>query len=328
MSKEFKKIIGLLVQNKLTKISIFAHINADPDSVVSAIGLKHLLSEFIPNAEITLYASSLSTLSKNLLEDYEVSFHQTIIEENIDAIFLCDANNPHQIGDFDIDTYLNRKVPIFVIDHHSMHEFISKTSVTIITDATSTAEIIASLYKELERNPSPDIATLLIAGILFDSRRFIYLSPSTFSIIEYLIGIGGDYDEALSTLHTTKSVSERIARLKGAARVKLHKENNIVFALSNVSTYESSVARALIELGADFSAVLANPEEEFRISFRCTKEFAQEKQVDLGELANELAENMGGSGGGHTTAAGLNFKKRKDFPYNKEDQMQYILDLI
>ena len=50
MSEEFMKIIENLRQNKLTKISIFAHLNADPDSVASAIGLKHLLSEFIPNA--------------------------------------------------------------------------------------------------------------------------------------------------------------------------------------------------------------------------------------------------------------------------------------
>ena len=323
------KIIDILRLNKLTRINIFAHINADPDSVASAIGLKHLLSEFIPKAKIILYASSLSTLSKKLTVDYKVKFHEKITEEKMDAIFFCDANNPHQIGEFNFDSYLEQKIPIFVIDHHSMHEFISKATISIITAATSTAEIIASLYKELGLNPPFEIATLLIAGMLFDSRRFIYLSPSTFSIIEYLINIGGDYDKALTILHTQKSVSERIARLKGAARVTLHKENNNIIALSNVSTYESSVARALIELGADLSAVLANPEEKkFRISFRCTKEFAQEKQVDLGELANRIANKMEGSGGGHTTAAGLNFKQSKDFPSDKENQIQYILEQI
>ncbi len=322
------KILAILKKEKCKRIGIFTHQNADPDSIASAIGLNYLLKNMDSSYNINLYASSMSVVSKKLLMVHKSKFKNTLKEE-LDAIFLCDTNNPLQIGDIDINPLLEKKIPIFIIDHHSHHDFSLQAAQSIILQISSTAEIITSIFMEKNIQIPKDIATILIAGIVFDSRRFIYLSPSTFTRVQFLIDKGGDYNKVLSLLHTPLSESEKIARLKGAMRTKLHREGSNVFALSYVSTFESSVARALIDLGGSCSIVIAEPSKgEFRISMRCRKEFARHYRINLGDIANKIGSKIGGSGGGHETAAGINVPKSYDLPSNKEECMDHILKLF
>ncbi len=329
MSKEILEILEFLQEEKISHVGIFTHQNADPDSISSAIGLKNLLLHFIPKLSIVLIADSLSKLSKKVLSHKDEEIFLENIPANLEAIFLCDTNNPSQLGNISLEQYIIQKTPIFIIDHHSFHEFSKKAKQTIIHDATSTAEIITQLHDELEIELSPEISTLLIAGILFDTRRFRYLSPNTLRITQSLIKRGGDYEKALKMLQTDLSISERVARLKGAARSIVHKEGANVYVVSYVNSFEASVARALIDVGASFSAVIAAPTcEEHRVSFRCTKEYSKSNDVNLGELANRLANKMNGSGGGHETAAGMNIVKSDIFPTDIEEKMKYLLDLL
>ena len=62
------KIISILKDEKCRKIGIFTHQNADPDSIASAIGLKYLLKQIDSSFNIELYASSISIVSKKILD--------------------------------------------------------------------------------------------------------------------------------------------------------------------------------------------------------------------------------------------------------------------
>jgi nanoRNase/pAp phosphatase (c-di-AMP/oligoRNAs hydrolase) len=328
VSEEFMKITSILENKKCKKIGIFTHQNADPDSIASAIGLRYLIKNTDSSYSINLYASSMSVVSKKLLTIHKSKFKNNLKEE-LDAIFLCDTNNPLQLGDIDIYPLLERKIPVFIIDHHSHHDFSNQAVHSIILPISSTAEIITKIFMEKNIPIPKEIATILIAGIVFDSRRFIYLSPSTFTRVQFLIDKGGDYSNVLSLLHTPLSESERIARLKGAMRTKLHREGSNIFALSYVSTFESSVARALVDLGSSCSIVIAEPSKgELRISMRSKKEFARHYSINLGDIANRIGSKIGGSGGGHETAAGINVPESYDLPSNKEECMDHILKLF
>lgn len=322
------KILSILKKEKCKTIGIFTHQNADPDSIASAIGLKYIL-EFIDSSyNINLYASSMSIVSKKLLTVYKTKFKNKLTEE-LDAIFLCDTNNPLQVGDIDLIPLLEKKTPIFIIDHHSHHDFSYQAAHSIILPISSTAEIITSIFMERKIQIPEELATILIAGIVFDSRRFIYLSPATFLRVQFLLDNRGDYNKVLSLLHTPLSESERIARLKGAMRTKLHRDESYIYALSYVSTFESSVARALVDLGSSCSIVIAKPSKgEYRISMRGTKEFTKHYKINLGDIANKIGTKIGGSGGGHETAAGINVPETHRFPSNKEECMNYVLKLV
>ena len=329
MSKEFLEIIEFIKKEKISSIGIFTHHNADPDSISSAIGLKGLIQYYLPDLTILLFASSISMLSKKLILQEKENIFRNQLTNNLEAIFLCDTNNLSQLGEFSLDNYIAKETPVFIIDHHSAHDFSKQAKGTIINDSTSTAEIIAQIYNDLDLKISSDISTLLIAGILFDTRRFRYLSPRTLLITQFLINSGGKYEEASNLLQTTPTISEKIARLKGATRTIVHKDQSDIYAVSYISSFESSVARALIDLGASCSIVIASAsDKEHRISLRCTKGFAQGNKVNLGEIANQIAIKLEGSGGGHETAAGLNITKTEIIPKETEKRMKYFLELL
>lgn len=279
--------------------------------------------------KFTLFAQSISTIAKKLLLIGNEVFQSDTVPNDLDIIFICDANNIQQLGNISLNGFTSQKKPIIIIDHHEEVEQSDEITHTIINIETSTAEMIGKMYEELEIALEPKIATFLLTGILFDTRRFIYRTLSTFDTVQFLIHSGGNYDEALSILQKEPSDSEKIARLKGATRTIIHKEGTDIYAFTHISSYESSLARALIGLGASFAVVLAVPSDnEYRISMRSTKTFAERNKISLGALANVISAKFEGTGGGHQTAAGINFKKPKEFPKDKDEIVQMLLKMM
>jgi len=83
--------------------------------------------------------------------------------------------------------------------------------------------------------------------------------------------------------------------------------NEWIIALSHVSAYQASAARALIDLGADVAAVAGQKIEKLEVSLRGTREFYKQTGIHLGkDIAKPLGEYIHGMGGGHATAAGAN----------------------
>jgi nanoRNase/pAp phosphatase (c-di-AMP/oligoRNAs hydrolase) len=155
--------------------------------------------------------------------------------------------------------------------------------------------------------PSLNEAKALFLGIAFDTRHFILANSSTFKTIAELGDIGVNSQEVLSTLALPMDFSERVARMKAVRRAKLLKIDNWIIALSHVSAYQASAARALVDLGAHMAAVAGRKNEEIEISLRCTREFNKITGIHLGkDIAKPLGEYLKGMGGGHATAAGVN----------------------
>ena len=101
--------------------------------------------------------------------------------------------------------------------------------------------------------------------------------------------------------------SERIARLKACQRAKLMKIDDWIIALSHVSAFQASAARALISLGADLAVVAGQVDDAVRISLRCTNEFHEKTGIHLGrDIAKPLGDYLHGMGGGHSISAGVN----------------------
>ncbi len=150
----------------------------------------------------------------------------------------------------------------------------------------------------------PDVATLLLAGIVSDSQRFLRASDQTFTIVHKLLLSGADYQAAILLCQKEMSHSERIARLRSIQRAKVETINNIVLATSFVSSYESSAARALLGAGADVAFVVAVKEDELRGSARARNGLVE--IFDMQKILEKLGKEFHGRGGGHSGAAGIN----------------------
>ena len=290
-------------------VVLLCHHNADPDAICSAYALKSLLAQLRPGLSIEIGAAhGISRLSKHLLESIPVEVKESPSVESADATVLLDTNTIQQLDTL-AETVKRGKAPIIVIDHHAAHPDTLQLARLCITseEISSTCEIIFSFYKQANVKIGEKEAQALFLGIAFDTRHFVLANSSTLKNIAELIDSGVNAQETLPLLSLPMDFSERVARLKASRRVKLFKIDNWIIALSHVSAYQASAARALVELGADVAAVAGKKNEAIEVSLRATREFNGQTGVHLGkDIAKPLGEYVHGMGGGHSTAAGAN----------------------
>jgi hypothetical protein len=104
-------------------------------------------------------------------------------------------------------------------------------------------------------------------------------------------------------------LSERLARLKAVGRAKIHRIGEWVVAMSEISAFQASAARALLDVGADVAIVGGVKDGELRISLRSTQVFFEKTGLHLGrDIAAAIGSEIEGAGGGHGMSAGVNGK--------------------
>ena len=305
----FTDITDILDETHTSFVLLLCHHNADPDAVCSAYAFQSLLKKCRPNMTVEIgTGQGISRLSKHILKRIPITVKLQPDVKNADAIVLLDTNTIQQLGQL-AEHITKTAAPIIVIDHHVAHPQTEQIAKICITneEASSTCEMVYDFYKQLNLKPDLNEAKALFLGITFDTRHFVLAKTSTFKTISELSDIGVNPQEELSSLSLPMDFSERVARIKACRRAKLIKVENWIIALSHVSAYQASAARALIDLGAHMAAVAGQKNEKVEISLRCTREFNQVTGIHLGrDIAKPLGEYLTGMGGGHATAAGVN----------------------
>ncbi len=221
---------------------------------------------------------------------------------------LLDTNTIQQLDGL-AEQVKSSKAPIIVVDHHISHPETQGLARVSITDekASSTCEIVYDFYRQKGIAPGENEAKALFLGTAFDTRHFVLASSTTLKNVAGLIDAGVNAQEALSMLSLPMDLSERVARLKASKRIRLFRVGEWIIALSHVSAYQASAARAMIELGAHVAAVAGEKDGGLEISLRSSLEFNKKSGVHLGkDVAKQLGEYLHGMGGGHATAAGVN----------------------
>ena len=305
----FTEMINLLDAVDAKFVVLLCHHNADPDAICSAYALSSLLKQSRPQMEVEVGAAhGISRLSRHVLEHLAVEVKTEPSVEKADAIVLLDTNTIQQLDDL-AERVKNSKAPLIVVDHHVSHPETKQLAKISITDegASSTCEIVYDFYRQVGIKPGANEAKALFLGIAFDTRHFILAHSSTLKNIVGLIDAGVNAQETLSLLSLPMDFSERVARLKASRRTKLFKVGEWIIALSHVSAYQASAARAMMELGAHVAAVAGEKDGNLEISLRSSQEFYKKTDVHLGrDIAKPLGEYLHGMGGGHATAAGVN----------------------
>lgn len=305
----FAEIAQIVDEVNAKRIVLLCHHNADPDAICSAYAMASLIKKCKPQVSVEIGAAQgISRLSKHILKYLPINVEAQPNVEEADVIMLLDTNTIQQLNNL-ADKVKASKAPIIVIDHHVAHPETEKMAKLCITDenVSSTCEIVYNFYKQLNVKIEENEAKALFLGIAFDTRHFVLANSSTLKAIAELIDVGVNAQEALAILSLPMDFSERVARLKACKRAKLFKIGDWIIALSHVSAFQASAARAIIDLGAHVAVVAGQKNESLEISLRCTKEFHEKTGIHLGrDIAKPLGEYLKGMGGGHSTAAGVN----------------------
>ena len=191
-----------------------------------------------------------------------------------------------------------------LVDHHPRQASDVYDHVVIDEEATSAAEVVFGLFKELGVTADRVTAQALLEGILFDSQHLQIAGERALRAVVTLIDWGADIAQARKALSSQPDYGEVIAKLKGAQRITIFRLGSWVAATTEVGSFQAQVARSLIYLGADLAVVAGTSEGEMRASLRSGQRFATATSLKLGtDVVEPVAAKLGGRGGGHSTAA-------------------------
>jgi nanoRNase/pAp phosphatase (c-di-AMP/oligoRNAs hydrolase) len=305
-------------------ILFLCHHNADPDAVGAAIGLKYLANTLnkSKNKNIRISANSVSKLSRAVLDELNDDIEIVYYPKLAKVVFFVDTSSLNQVS---VDENKLKESKIILIDHHRKTDLINLCDLYIVNEKSpSTCEIVSNIFKEMNIYPPKNVRTALLCGIVYDTKHLKLANEGTFNTIAWLIK-GISFQKILYLLTQESDESKRIAHLKACSRMELKEVNKCVIALSHVSSHEASCAKTIVSIGADVSFVVAvrKRDREIRISARCRKSIS--RKVHLGSLMEKIAKELGGKGGGHAEAAGLNAKYEKG--RNKDEVIKEVLNL-
>ena len=295
------KIQQFFEEKKEKKTLILGHHNADIDAVSSAILLYHYLKK-LNFKSVDVGFPGISLQARNLLPHLDKKPLEKFDVNDYGLVALVDTSTENQLPGVDLS-----KSDVVIIDHHQLTGINGKQFVN--KDAVSTTEII---YSGFDIPMDKTMAELVLAGIIFDSAFLRLADNETFALLSKLLSkYKISYGELIELLSIPMPESEKIARLKGMQRCKIERTGGYIIATSEVGSFESSVARALIGAGAD-AAIVGCKGSEIRISGRAKRTFIKETKLNLGQqIMPKLGKLLGGSGSGHDAAAGAN-GPRKD----------------
>ena len=278
-------------------IAISAHINPDGDALGSALGLRKSLE---------LYGKKSDVIKISEVDEYlkflpQIDFYKNPSKKEYDLFIIVDCSEFDRI-DKAIEI-CKRSKKVLVIDHHEGGSI--KTDLNIIhSDSPASCELVYEIIKRLNLPIDKEIATLLYAGLVTDTGRFLYsnISELTFYTAADLYKIGADFEMIYKNLYQNKEIS------------KLQFENHLLnkvefkkpYALVGVSQKtckdfgvqmgdSESVVNMLRDLKGIEVACLVKEygENEFKISLR-SKDY-----LDVSKIARD------NGGGGHIRASGF-----------------------
>jgi len=278
---------------------ILLHHNADIDALGSAIAFRNAY----PGYSIGAF-QNISQLSKKLLKYYDdIIIMQPPKIDQYKTVVILDASTPSQLG-------ISQEVldnPI-VIDHHLFNDIWETRYYYCDPSKTSCAEIIYEFLKLTNFKFDQKTALALLVAILADTGHFKYANYDSLINFANLLKLGKlTVQEVLDVLDMGNeiNISQRIAHLKGAQRSKFTLSNGYIIAISQISSYEASMCKNLLALGADLAFVGAQRGEQIRISGRASAELV-DNGLHLGKFFQKLGYELSCEGGGHAGAAGVN----------------------
>ena len=285
-------------------VPVLAGRNGDMDTIGSAIALA------ASNEGLLACGKHVGRLANRLCEELNAPFRK--LSDNpawpskIGGIIIVDAAAESQTG-----VKIPEGIPICVIDHHDTCEWeFGPGDLELRGNARSTTQMIF----EYLSNHSPDtlsneVRKLLLAGLITDTARFRHADESSLRCAaDILNGADFEYQEFIEEIQNeTITASDRGAIVKGLSRCQSIEAGKWNLVQTHAGILEGKVASILVQTGAEVALVSRNRDGETRLTARAPRS-STKSGIHLGKMMQQLAEKMGGEGGGHDGAAGWNGK--------------------
>jgi len=236
------------------------------------------------------------------------------------TLLMLDTNDTHNIGSV-ATLVLPRVREHFIIDHHEGDQD-ELAGNLILKSASSTAEILYQLFRELGVEIDLAIAEALYTAILYDTGCFVYPKTTalTFEIARDLVQKGVSPNAAYAHVYESNSVSALVLQTRVLSTLELAHDCRVaVLTMSkgmiaeSGANYEEADQLINIPLRSENIRVSVFFKENLEGVLRCS--LRSKGAVNVAEIAQSFG------GGGHRTAAGfrcrLSLEKTKQLVLDK-----------
>ncbi|MCL1990816.1 MAG: bifunctional oligoribonuclease/PAP phosphatase NrnA [Defluviitaleaceae bacterium] len=279
------------------KIVIHRHISPDPDALGSTLGFKKLIEDNLNGKDVRVVGYQEKNLEwLGRMDQAGDAFYEGAL------VIVMDTANSSRID----NKNFNKGAHLIKIDHHPSEDQYGHLNF-VDKGAASVCEMVTHLALGYGWKISLEVATLLYAGIVSDTGRFLYdtVTPQTFEAAKYLLTLGIDvnelnrnlYKKPMNVLKAQAYVLNHFEVTEhGVAYFKMSKEIQKEFGLT------TGTRSLLVDVLANIEGVLV------RVCF-----FEQDKDQiranirSEGPIINQIAERY--DGGGHPKASGAMLKK-------------------
>ena len=268
---------------------------------------------------------------KGKISSQQISYGDT--GHPFDLIVAVDTADLPLMGDFyteNIDMF--SEVPILNIDHHVSNSNYGQLQL-IDTTAASATEVLYEWFTnvpEWKEKITPDIATLLLTGLITDTRSFQNpnTTPRSLEVAAELLERGARQQEIVQHIYKTKPLST--LKIWGRALNQIQMDKNAGIAWSTVSKEDLAEMEATAKETSGILDELIStiPDADIHVLFTELEDGAGFKAsarssaaVDVSLLAGQIF-----GGGGHSRAAGFRVSGFDNFQLAVLDSVQKLTE--
>jgi bifunctional oligoribonuclease and PAP phosphatase NrnA len=292
---------GLLTEIQAANhILLASHVNPDGDALGSALAFSFALDQLGKSHEVLFHHPAPKYL--NFLPGIERITNQPS-DKPADLAILLDLEAMSRVGDTILPAIESAK-KLAVIDHHQPNEEPGDIRI-VSTKSPATAAVLCDLWRDASIEITPDIATLLLVGILTDTGNFRYpnTTPHSMHVAADLLEAGAKLREINEAIYLNKPLPAVKLFGKALSNLRLAADNQIAYTtlkqsdFTNSGAIEEDTEGFVNELLAIDTVRLAAILRE-SASGRIKISIRSQGPIDTTQIAKQFG------GGGHINASG------------------------
>lgn len=306
LEKEIKNII-----KKSSSVFIVGHKNLDLDAIGACVGIATICKKFnkphyiiVDDEKHELGVSKILTEIKSNIKIIKSSDIDQYKQEN-SILIVVDTNKPHLMQNENLKEKFKN---IIVFDHHQPTDQTFKNTFNIISEESSSAcEIIMTFIKKYNINLTPLEATIILAGIVLDTRNFtVKTTKNTYYMAYYLTKFEADPKKV--QYYLKQDIKDYIIRQKVITGVKIINDKYAVTMSKSKQKYKREELAKIADTLLQFEGI----EASFVLGIREDGGIGLSARSNGNVNVGLIAENFGGGGDITDAAAQILNKKIKE----------------
>jgi phosphoesterase RecJ-like protein len=301
---ELDRVVSALRERD--RFILTAHEGPDGDALGSLLGMHHLLTQLGKDSVMFMAAKEFPLPIEYRFLPLEELFHEPPADMADRTVIFLDCGN---IDRMPVDFLTDGGNFIINIDHH--HDNTRFGDLNLVeTSASSTAEIVYRLGRELGGQLTPEIASALYVGLVTDTGKFMYenTDAGTHRIAADLIDAGVEVDDTYRRLYEHVPIEKLRLVSRALNGIEMHCDDRLVLTYVTAADYEATGAgeemtEGIIDHlrsvdGAKVAALVRDQGTRGRAARKVSLR-SSEGDVDVSAIARLQG------GGGHKRAAGF-----------------------